>query len=278
MHVSDLHAGPPFDQTIAAIMAEQAHELAPDLLVISGDLVQRATFLWEWHTIKKFLATLPQPRLVVAGNHDVPLFDGISRMLTPMRYYQWQISADLTPVFTRPGLAVVGGNSAHGLTADGGYVSRSQRQTMEQALAQFGPETCKVAVMHHPLIDPPVVPRKGRMRNADAMLALLMRCGVELYLSGHMHFVFVAEVDAQGTLLTNGVTDQQRLVICQSGTTTSRRGRGPDRRKNSFQVIRIDDTTIRIQPHFYEPTRLRFLPQEEQVFTRVGRGTTGEEQ
>lgn len=270
MHISDLHAGPPFKRDIAAIVARHAHELQPDLLIISGDFVQRATFPWEWSSIKTYLHTLPEPRLVVPGNHDVPLFDGFSRLLAPMHYYRRHISRDLNPVFARPGLVVVGGNSAHGLTMDGGYVNRQQRAAIEQAFAPYPADTCKVAVLHHPLSDPPVGRHKSKIRNAKTMLQLLDRCGVDLFLCGHVHFSFVGTANGAATAIQAGtlITEREGIIICQSGTTTSRRGRGIDRGKNSFNVIEIDEQTIRIHPHFYEPAERRFLSTTEHVFVR----------
>ena len=66
MHISDLHAGPPFRLKLAEQVAREAHELKPDLLVVSGDFVQRADFVNQWQTIAAYLKTLPEPRLVRA--------------------------------------------------------------------------------------------------------------------------------------------------------------------------------------------------------------------
>lgn len=269
MHVSDLHAGPPFDKRIAEIVARQAHELAPDLLIISGDFVQRATLFWQWSTIKAYLDTLPQPRLVVPGNHDVPLFDGFSRLFAPMNYYRRNISPDLNPVFTRPGLLVVGGNSAHGLTLDGGRVSRQQLAAMEQAFHQVDPSTCKVAVLHHPVADAPFSGHKRKIANSRAVMNVLERCGVDLFLCGHVHFSYIEMLAGNGVVPPGELSSERRgLIICQCGTTTSRRGRGTDRGKNSFNIIEVEEQTIRIHPYFYEPGAQRFVPADERVFER----------
>src|SRR5690242_17510147 len=98
MHISDLHAGPAFNPIIADKVAYEAHELKPDLLVVSGDLVQRADFVSQWHTIIAFLKRLPQPRLIVPGNHDVPLFHAHERLFRPLDRYKRFITSDLNPV------------------------------------------------------------------------------------------------------------------------------------------------------------------------------------
>src|SRR5690242_17820229 len=145
MHISDLHAGPPFNLKLAEQVAREAHELRPDLLVASGDFVQRADFTGQWRTVVAFLKTLPEPRLMVPGNHDVPLLNPFNRLFRPLERYKRHISPNLNPVFERPGLAVVGGNTAHGLTIDGGFLSPKQIGTLEQTFGRYPPGTCKVA-------------------------------------------------------------------------------------------------------------------------------------
>lgn len=268
MHISDLHAGRPFQPHLAELVARQAHALRPDLLVISGDFVQRADFPNQWRTVTAYLQTLPQPQLTVPGNHDVPLLNGFARLFFPLHYYRRHISDDLNPVFTRPGLAVVGGCSAHGLTLAGGYVNRQQRTTLEQAFAQFNADTCKVAVIHHPVVVPPGGKRHGQMSNARETVRLLHRCGVELLLCGHIHFSYIDSVPGIDVVPGALAVERRGMVIAQCGTTTSRRGRGVDRNKNSFNIIEIDDQTIRVTPHFYLPSEQQFVPVAERIFER----------
>jgi 3',5'-cyclic AMP phosphodiesterase CpdA len=266
MHVSDLHAGPPFRVALAERLAREAHELKPDLLVASGDFVQRADFPNQWHAIKGFLRTLPEPRLVVAGNHDVPLFNVYRRLFRPYETYKKHISNELNPVFERPGLAVVGGCSAHGLTIDGGYMSRKQLATMERHFNRFPPDTCKVAVLHHHVINPPGIEHRNKISNDTATVQLLDRCGVELLLCGHIHVSYV------GTTLDVLPHLRQGTIICQSGTTTSRRGKGREHGKNSYNVIEIEDTVIRIGQHMYLEDAGQFVCVAEHVFPRRSGG------
>ncbi|MCG8353016.1 MAG: metallophosphoesterase [Chloroflexales bacterium] len=266
MHISDLHAGPPFNPMIAEQVAHYAHELRPDLLVVSGDMVQRADFVSQWRTIKTYLATLPQPQLIVPGNHDIPLFNVFSRLFFPLRRYRRFIAQNINPVFTRPGLAVVGGCTAHGWTFDGGFLYRSQIRSIERAFAPFGPETCKVVVLHHPVINPPGIRRNREMTNADTVVRFLDQCGVELMLSGHIHVSYV------GNTLDVIRDLRQGTIICQSGTTTSRRGTGREHGKNSFNVIEIDPRSIRISQHLYLQDAKRFAAVSEHVFPRRSTG------
>jgi 3',5'-cyclic AMP phosphodiesterase CpdA len=266
MHVSDLHAGPPFREDLAEQVAQEAHELKPDLLVASGDFVQRADFPSQWRTIKRFLQTLPEPRLVIPGNHDVPLFNVYRRLFRSYDTYKRHISADLNPVFERPGLAVVGGCTAHGRTVDGGYLSDEQQATMERHFRRFPAGTCKVAVLHHHVVNPPGSQHRNKISNAKEAVQLLDRCDVELLLCGHIHVSYV------GTTLDVLPHLRQGTIICQSGTTTSRRGAGREHGKNSYNVIEIEDAVIRIGQHMYLEDVRRFVPVAEHVFPRRSAG------
>lgn len=266
MHVSDLHAGPPFNTKLAEQVAQEAHELKPDLLVVSGDLVQRADFSMQWRIITRYLQTLPEPRLVVPGNHDVPMYNVFNRVFRPYGHYRRHVSHDFNPVFERPGLMVVGGNTAHGLTIDGGYLPPSQMQAMEQRLNRAPDGTCKVAVLHHHVANPPGSEGRNKIKNAEATVEMLDRCGVELLLCGHIHVSYI------GNTLDIRPDLQKGTIICQSGTTTSRRGKSRERGKNSYNVIEIEDELIRIIQHLYLEDAGRFVAVADHIFPRRSAG------
>lgn len=262
LHISDVHTGPPFRQMIAANLAQQAHEIAPDLLVISGDFVQRADFIDQWRAARALRDSLPQPQLVVPGNHDVPLYHAHLRLLNPLGRYRRYISDELNPVFERPGLAVVGASSARGFTVDNGWIGQAQARRLRAIFGRYGPDTCKVAVWHHPVLTPAVVQRDRTMRDARRAIRLLDDCDVELLLCGHLHIAYVGNTQDAIPELRNGT------IICQSGTTTSRRGHGPEHGRNTCNLITIDERTIRIDQLLYQDQSGRFEPVAEHVFPR----------
>jgi 3',5'-cyclic AMP phosphodiesterase CpdA len=262
LHISDLHAGPPFDAAIAEKLANQAHALAPDLLVISGDFVQRADIPGQWRTITSYLKTLPTPQLVVPGNHDIPLYNVFQRLLMPYRPYRRHISQELNPVFELPGMVVVGAVSAHGLTIDGGRISAQQAANMRRIFARYGPETVKVAVWHHPVLNAPELHKQREISGATAAMNLLAECDVELLLCGHIHLSYIGNTHDLQPKLRRGT------IICQSGTSTSKRGYGSERGKNSFNLIEIDSTAITIQPHIHVANAERFVQASEHRFAR----------
>ncbi|NTW03254.1 MAG: metallophosphoesterase [Oscillochloris sp.] len=266
LHISDVHVGPPFRPEIAQKLIVQAHEMRPDLLVISGDFVQRADFADQWRAAKELCAALPTPQLVVPGNHDVPLFHVHLRLLNSLGRYRRYISRDLNPVFELPGLVVVGACTAHGLTVDGGRLSRRQASTLRTILSRYGPDTCKVVVWHHPLVNPPGITKDRTMHDADAAINLLDECDVEMLLCGHVHVSYV------GNTLDVARDLRQGTIICQSGTTTSRRGHGREHGKNSCNLIEIEDRAIRISHLLYQDQVGQFIPVAEYAFPRRSSG------
>jgi 3',5'-cyclic AMP phosphodiesterase CpdA len=233
---------------------------------VSGDFVQRADIGRQWETIKRFLAELPEPRLYVPGNHDVPLFNPFQRIFNPLGIYRREICDDLNPIFARPGLAVVGGCTAHGLTVDGGVLSAEQMAALEQIFAAQPADACRVAVLHHHVINPPGAEGRRMIRNAEAAVRLLDRCDVDLLLCGHIHISYV------GTTLDVRPDLSHGTIICQSGTTTSRRGKGRERGRNSYNVIEIDERAIRIGQHLYLDELRHFACVSEHIFPRRSGG------
>lgn len=262
LHVSDLHVGPPFRRAIADALIRQAHEIRPDLLVISGDFVQRADFADQWRAAQELRAALPTPQLVVPGNHDVPLYNAHLRLLNPLGRYRRYISAELNPVFELPGLVVVGAVSAHGLTVDGGRLDRAQAARLRSIFGRYGPKVCKVVVWHHPVVNPPGLHKDRVMRGSQAAIRLLDACDVDLLLCGHIHVSYVGNT-------LDVINDLRKgTIICQSGTTTSRRGYGREHGKNSCNLIEVEDGAVRVSQLLYLDEAARFVPAAEHTFPR----------
>ena len=85
VHLSDLHFGRVDAELIEPLLVSVA-DAKPDLVVISGDLTQRARKR-QFEAARAFLDRLPRPRIVVPGNHDVPLYRVWERFLSPLGKY-----------------------------------------------------------------------------------------------------------------------------------------------------------------------------------------------
>ena len=67
---------------------------------------------------------------------------------------------------------------------------------------------------------------------------MFSKAGVDLVLSGHQHQAFVADTEE---FYPSG---RAPVVIAHSGTTTSDRGRGPEKKKNSCFWIELEQESI----------------------------------
>src|ERR687889_1424872 len=114
IHLSDVHFGRTDPVVVAAVLA-LVRRMEPHLVVVSGDLTQRAR-AWQFREAREFLDALPRPQIVVPGNHDVPLYNVFARFFQPLDNYKEHITRDLEPFYADAEIAVLGVNTARSLT------------------------------------------------------------------------------------------------------------------------------------------------------------------
>jgi 3',5'-cyclic AMP phosphodiesterase CpdA len=261
LHLSDLHFGTPFLPDVAEAVLEQAGELVPDVVAVSGDLTQRAR-AEQFQEAAEYLGRFGAPVVVTPGNHDVPFYRIWERFLFPYRHYRRHISDDLNSVSEFEGLVIVTLNSSRRFTLTNGRIRRSQLDFAERAFENADPSAARVVVTHHHLAPAPDFIGGTVMPYARRAMERFTRLKVDLILAGHMHRSYI------GSSLDffPGELRRRGIVIAQCGTTTSRRGRGRERFKNTFNVIRIEERTIRVAHHAWFGDLSRFMPISEHVF------------
>ena len=212
-HLSDLHFG-RVERGVLEPLCRYVWQVHPDLVVVSGDLTQRARAR-EFREARAFLDTLPKPQFVVPGNHDIPLYNVFKRFVAPLGGYRRLVADEVEPSFVDDEIAVLGLNTARSFTWKGGSVSDEQLARAEEKLCRLSADTVKILVTHHPL----------------PQLARLARCGVDVLVSGHLHATSI------GTTVS---------LVVQAGTATSSRTR---EEPNSFNVLRVDRERIDVEHH-----------------------------
>ncbi len=187
LHISDLHFG-AHDPAVCDAVARLTARLGVRVLVVSGDLTQRATPL-QFDKAHEFLSALPADhRLVLPGNHDLPLFAWWERLGGHAydRYARWWGDA-LEPACEADGFAVVGVNTTRWWRHRRGSLSARQIEAVARRLASARPGAWHVVVCHHPLAAIHVQDRQHRPQRAEQALARWREAGAELLLSGHAH-------------------------------------------------------------------------------------------
>lgn len=266
LHASDLQAGKPFRPRAAEDLVALAHTLAPDVVVIAGDLTQRAKAR-EYRAVRALLDRMaPLPVVVTPGNHDVPLYRGWERLLAPYRNWRRFIAPDLDTVTRVRGATVVALNSSAPRRAIvAGRVDPAQLEMARGAFASVPPGEARVVVIHHHFVRPPDGEGGRPLPGAARLLAAFEAMGVDLILGGHVHQTHMGTSRA----LVEGPGPGIPWVAC--GTTASSRGRGPETGANSLNVVRLDADKVLVEVRRHREGE-GFVPVAERTFPRPGRG------
>lgn len=248
LQISDLHFGPPYVKEVGEAVLRIAPELNADAVIVSGDLTQRAK-REQFEAAKAFLAQLPDvPRLVIPGNHDVPLYRFAERMMHPHRLYREIISSDLNPVLRVKGAVIAGVDSTAPHTAiSNGRILQSQLDACEEVFRSAPQDAIRIVVAHHHFTPAPDYLRDSMMQKAKRAMQCFENLKVEMILGGHLHRAYVGN----SLDFYPGKHRDRGIIIAQCGTTTSRRGRGREREKNSLNFIEIRKSTITVKHYMY---------------------------
>jgi 3',5'-cyclic AMP phosphodiesterase CpdA len=235
-HLSDLHFGTERPEVAAALLSDvQRH--APSLVIVSGDLTQRARAA-QFVAARDYLSRLPQPQLIVPGNHDVPLYDVFRRFAFPLTRYCRFIGSDLDPTFEDDEIVVTGINTARSFTWKNGRISVEQIEGLRTRLDRGGLRV-KIVVTHHPFLPPPGDVGIDLVGRAGQAIDVLDRCNVDLLLAGHLHRGYA------GDIRTHYPAARRAMIAIQAGTAISHRMREGE--ANAYNVLRVERTRIDIE-------------------------------
>jgi 3',5'-cyclic AMP phosphodiesterase CpdA len=261
-HISDLHFGAA-DEAVAESLIECITQIDPHLVIVSGDLTQRARTA-QFIEAKRFLERLPQPRLVVPGNHDVPLYNVYDRFVSPLEKYEKIITPELEPFVSDDEIAVAGINTTRSLTIKGGRVGREQVDRLKVKMSAFPDQMLKIVVTHHPFDVPEGEDEDDIVGRARELLPLIAESGADVFLSGHLHKSHIGHTARRYEL-----KDGYSALIVQAGTATSTRGRGEE---NSFNVLDFEHPVLTVNQYTCSASEEPFRPGLEARFKHDGKG------
>ena len=165
VQVSDLHIGPLLDRAFAERVADRVEALAPDLIAVTGDLVD-GSLRWLRDEVEP-LARLRAPLGVffVTGNHD--FYSGVDGWLERVRELGMHPLRNERVTIERAGAAFeLAGVNDH----NGRFFGPGNAEDLDAALAGWDGERPLVLLAHDP-----------------TTFHAASRRGVDLQISGHTH-------------------------------------------------------------------------------------------
>lgn len=213
LHMSDTHFGTEVPAVVEALV-RLAHEQRPTLVVLSGDITQRAR-PGQFKAARAFVERLGAPVLAIPGNHDIPLFDLWARLSAPHARYTVAFGEELEPVHRSAGLLVVGVNTTRAWRHKHGEVSGQQVQRVARVLEGADAAQLRVVVVHQPVAVVRAQDAVHRLRGHREALRRWAAAGADLVLGGHIHLPYTAPL--QGLA--------RPLWAVQAGTAVSSRVR-----------------------------------------------------
>ncbi|MGC2235028.1 MAG: metallophosphoesterase family protein [Pyrinomonadaceae bacterium] len=262
VHISDIHFG-KVDYAIVERLKEKIDEIKPHLVIVSGDLTQRARS-HQFIEARDFLDALPKPQIVVPGNHDIPMHNVFARFLTPLEKYKKYITKDLQPFYADEEIAVMGVNTARSLTIKDGRINKEQVAEIREKMCILDDKMLKVVVTHHPFDLPEGFDEDDIVDNADEAMPQIADCGADVFLSGHLHVSHISHTANRYKLDTG-----RNALVIQAGTATSTRVRGE---VNSFNVIEFEHPNLIVKRLECKTAATGFVPAEIQKFLQTEKG------
>ncbi len=222
-HISDPHVGSPyFVPNLMNRVISELNELAPDLIVCTGDLTNEG-YRQEYKNWVAYAERLDAPIVTVTGNHDARNVGYLhfEELIGP-RHWMTDVS----------GVRVVGADSSEP-DLNEGQIGRERYDWIREQFAVAA--ELKVFALHHHLLP---VPGTGRERStvsdAGDLLEVLMGAGVNVVLSGHKHVPYVWRIE--------------NLYVANAGTVASLRLRGYT--KPCYNILTFEGDEVRITRKF----------------------------
>ncbi|HEX5684312.1 MAG TPA: metallophosphoesterase [Ideonella sp.] len=229
LQVSDPHFGTERPAVVEALVC-LAQAQKPDVVVLSGDITQRAT-IRQFAAARAFCDRLGAGALLaIPGNHDIPLFDLRRRLLDPYRRHRAAFGVELEPEWESPQMRIVTVNTTRPWRHKNGEVSARQIDRVAVRVATAAPDQLRIVVVHQPLAVYREEDRHDLLRGHANAARRWAAAGADLVLGGHIHLPYILGLHERDPTLS------RPLWVVQAGTAVSSRVR--HEAGNSVNIVR----------------------------------------
>ncbi|MFC4307476.1 metallophosphoesterase family protein [Steroidobacter flavus] len=232
LQISDPHFGTEQPAVVEALL-RLADEIRPAVLVVSGDITQRARRA-QFEAARVFVSRLAPPAVVaIPGNHDIPLFNVIARMFHPYAGFERAFGTHLEPEWQSEDFMVIAVNTTRPSRHKDGEVSSEQILRVSKRLATATPRQIRIVVTHQPVHVLRGSEIHNRLHGHAEAIPAWSNAGADVIMGGHIHLPYIAPLHEHYTEL------HRRCWVVQAGTAVSTRVRA--RHPNSVNLIKRDD-------------------------------------
>lgn len=235
LQISDPHFGTEQPPVVEALL-RLAHEIQPAVVVMSGDITQRARRA-QFDAACEFVSRISPPAVVaIPGNHDIPLFNVIARMFYPYAGYERAFGADLAPEWHNDDLLVIGVNTTRPSRHKDGEVSREQILRVSKRLSTASAQQIRIVVTHQPVHVLRGREVHNRLHGHAEAIRAWSSAGADVIMGGHIHLPYIAPLHEHYDDL------RRRCWVVQAGTAVSTRVRR--RHPNSVNLIKREGAQL----------------------------------
>lgn len=230
LQISDPHFGTERPE-VAGALERFAHDLRPGVLLLSGDITQRATVA-QFAAARAFVDRIGAPTvLAIPGNHDIPLFNLAARLFSPYGHFSRAFGKDLEPHFENDEVLVLALNTTRWYRHADGAVSAAQIERVARRLETARPAQFRIVVVHQPVAVTRAQDRHNLLHGREEAVRRWAAAGADLIVGGHIHLPFVLPLRERWPGLP------RPTWAVQAGTAVSRRVRADA--GNSVNVFRV---------------------------------------
>jgi|GEM_PF-1646550 len=251
IHISDLHFGMHHEHLIELFLNDLS-VIQPDIVLISGDLTQRAKS-YQYKQLLLFLDKISAQIFIVPGNHDIPLWNPFARLFNPFKKYNFYIKPNFKTKFNNDSVRILGVNSVNPYKIKDGILSF---KTMSHIEAYFKQpfDGLNILFFHHNFGY--MIGSHKPLQNHRQFLNYLKQSPIHIVCTGHLHYANTILIEKN---------DHRPCLLLHAGSLLCTRSRDG---LNSYYLMEATGQKCRIDWRVLENKEFNTLKTHEIDFSK----------